>query len=225
MTKKPTYEELQQRVKELEKETALHKQIEGALRDSEKRSRAWLEHSPVCTKIVDGDFNLQFMSSAGVEDLQIDDITQFYGKPYPISFYPDSFRRLMTKNLEVAKETGKVITQEQPVADIEGNELWYHSTIVPGNNDEDQFEYLIVISIETTDRQQAEGALKKAHDELEQEVEERTNKLFKANEQLKREIEERKRVEVELRESELRFKILLNSLNDVAWAASVMSTR
>ncbi len=48
---------------------------------TEKRIRSWLEYSPVCTKIVDLDFNLQFMSSACIKSLGIDDITQFYGKP------------------------------------------------------------------------------------------------------------------------------------------------
>ncbi len=36
MTRKPTYEELEQRVKELEKEASKHKQAEEALRQSEK---------------------------------------------------------------------------------------------------------------------------------------------------------------------------------------------
>jgi len=144
--------------------TAIHdltdrKQSEEALRDSEKRSRAWLEHSPACTKIVDRDFNLQFMSSAGVEGLKIDDVTQFYGKPYPFDFYPESFRRLMAKNLEEAKETGKIIAQEASVVDIKGDELWFHSTLVPMNDDEGQFDYIMVVSIDTTERNQSEEAL------------------------------------------------------------------
>ena len=49
------------------------KQAEHRLRDAEKKSRAWLEHSPVCTKILDRDFNLQFMSASGIRDLKIDD--------------------------------------------------------------------------------------------------------------------------------------------------------
>ena len=58
-----------------------------------------MEHSPVCTKIVDLDFNLEYMSSSGIRDLKIEDTAQIYGKPYPFDFYPESFRRVMTGNL------------------------------------------------------------------------------------------------------------------------------
>ncbi len=132
------------------------KLTEEKLKDSEKRIRVWLEYSPVCTKIVDLDFNLQYMSRSGIEDLKIDDITQFYGKPFPFDLYPESFRNSMTKNLERVKETGEVITQEVSMLDTEGNELWYHSTLVPVNDDEGRIDYIMIVSIDTTDRRQAE---------------------------------------------------------------------
>jgi PAS domain S-box-containing protein len=50
-----------------------------------------------------------------------------------------------------------------------------------------------------TDRKRVDEALRKAHDELEQRVEERTAKLAKANEQLNLEVENRKSVEEALR--------------------------
>jgi PAS domain S-box-containing protein len=140
-------------------DTTQRKQAEERLRDSEKRSRAWLEYSPVCTKIVDLDFNLQYMSTAGIEGLKIDDITQFYGTRYPFDFYPESFRNRMTGSLAKVKETGEIITQEASVVDIEGNELWFHSTLVPVNDDEGRIEYIIVVSVDTTKRKQAEQAL------------------------------------------------------------------
>ncbi len=50
-----------------------------------------------------------------------------------------------------------------------------------------------------TERKQAEEALRKAHDELEKRVEERTAEFTAANEQLQQEIIERKRAEEEIR--------------------------
>ncbi|MFA9370221.1 MAG: PAS domain S-box protein [Labilibaculum antarcticum] len=130
-----------------------------SLEKSESQSNIWLENLPVCTKIVDPDFNLQYMSSSGIRELKIDDITEFYGKPYPLSFYPDSFKIPMIKNLKRAKETGETIRQEAPTQDIEGNTLWYHSTIVPVYNDKEQLDYIMVISLETTSSKKAENNL------------------------------------------------------------------
>ncbi len=138
------------------------KNVEKELQKTETKSHAALENSPVCTKIVDLDFNLQYMSRAGIEGLGIEDITEFYGKPYPLEFYPESFRTPMKKNLKQVKETGEVITQEASVVDTEGNELWFHSTIVPVNDDQGQLEYIIVVSSDTSVRKQAEMSLKSA---------------------------------------------------------------
>jgi PAS domain S-box-containing protein len=57
-----------------------------------------------------------------------------------------------------------------------------------------------------TDRKLAEEALRRAHDDLEQQVEERTSELREANEQLKQEIAERKKGEKALRRSEERYR-------------------
>jgi PAS domain S-box-containing protein len=156
MSTNPSYEELQQRILELEQSVLEHKK---ASQSEEEKSCLWLENSPVSTKIVDLNFNLQYMSSSGVRELKIDDITEYYGKPYPLSFYPDSFKIPMRKNLRQAIKTGEVITQEAPIVDVEGRELWYHSTIVPVYTDQGQLDYIMVVSLETTARKQAEEAL------------------------------------------------------------------
>jgi PAS domain S-box-containing protein len=68
-----------------------------------------------------------------------------------------------------------------------------------------------------TDRKRTAEALKKAHDELEEKVRERTAELTKANEQLKREVEERRRAEEALRDSESRLTFALEVSNTGAW--------
>ncbi|MCD4679521.1 MAG: hypothetical protein K8S00_03955 [Bacteroidales bacterium] len=54
-----TKEELQIIINQLERKIS-------DLEQSELKSSIWLENSPVCTKIVDLDFNLQYMSSSGI---------------------------------------------------------------------------------------------------------------------------------------------------------------
>ncbi len=62
---------LRDQVEALENQN-LERRPVGTLRsDSEEDSRAWLEHSPVYTKMVDLDFNLQYMSTAGIIGLGI----------------------------------------------------------------------------------------------------------------------------------------------------------
>lgn len=58
------------------------------------------------------------------------------------------------------------------------------------------------------ERHQAREALQRAHEELENRVEERTRELAQANQDLRAEITERRRVETALRESEVRFRRL-----------------
>ncbi len=138
-----------------------------------------LEASPVCTKIVDLDFNLKYMSSAGVKDLNIKDISAYYGQPYPLSFYPEPFRTQMTNSMERAKLHGKVVNQEGVINDLAGNEQYYLSTLVPVKNDKREVESIMIVSTNITAQKKAEHTLKLGLEDLESQVDARTAELQK----------------------------------------------
>lgn len=154
---------------------------------SEKQSTEWIEHSPVCTKIVDLDFHLQYMSSAGINGLGIDDITEYYGKPYPLAFYPQLFRDQMTQSLIKARDTAEVVIHEDAVVDLEGNVMWFHSTIVPisdHNAENDHIDYFMVVSVDITEQKQVNIEIEELNYALESRVKSRTLELEKAVEEL-----------------------------------------
>ena len=64
---------------------------------------------------------------------------------------------------------------------------------------------------------QKEAALQKAHNELEGRVQKRTAELDKTNTQLKQELESRKRTEQALRESEAKYRVLIENLPGVVF--------
>ncbi len=70
---------------------------------------------------------------------------------------------------------------------------------------------------DVTDRERAEEALRKAHDDLERRVKKRTADLSAANEQLRNEIAERERFETALRASEEKFRALVETTSDWVW--------
>jgi PAS domain S-box-containing protein len=64
--------------------------------------------------------------------------------------------------------------------------------------------------------QERDGALRRAHDELEQKVHERTSELTRSNRLLTQEVAEHKRTEEALRQSEERFRLMVSEVKDYA---------
>jgi PAS domain-containing protein len=67
MTKKPTYEELEQRVRELEEESLERKQVEDALRESEERLSSFMNSASDSMYLLDSDLNFVEVNKRGSE--------------------------------------------------------------------------------------------------------------------------------------------------------------
>ena len=143
------------------------KKIEELMISLERRNQALLDHSPVCHKIVDLDFNLQYMSASGFTMLKLDHNDDVYGKPYPFRFFPATFRNEMTKTIKKVKETGEMLTIEALTNDVEGNEVWLYSTLVPVL-DEGEIDYITVVSHDVTQQRLDERDRKRLEEQLAQ---------------------------------------------------------
>ena len=90
----------------------------------------------------------------------------------------------------------------------------YQDDFVPSEADKRVIDIIASAIAVEEERRRAEEALRKAHDELERRVEERTAELLRANQQLKREIVEREQAENCLRESEERLRAIFQKAQD-----------
>jgi PAS domain S-box-containing protein len=77
------------------------------------------------------------------------------------------------------------------------------------------------VSRDVTDRKRAEEALKRARDELEMRVKDRTAELQKANEMLKKQIKERIRADEKLKESEEKYRSLFENSGDAIFIVDI----
>jgi signal transduction histidine kinase len=85
-------------------------------------------------------------------------------------------------------------------------------------NELGEVSQIIEYCLDITDRKEMEESLRRAHDELELRVQQRTSELASANSALMSEIAERKRIEEALRLDERRLEALLE-LDQIPWAS------
>jgi len=97
---------------------------------------------------------------------------------------------------------------------------WTNTVLVDDNG---AVEYTVATGIDVTERRQAEAALRRAHDELELRVTERTAELARANKDLRSEVAERQRAEAALLTQFKQFSSIFDSLNAVVYVADMQT--
>ena len=221
MSKKPTYEELEQRVKELEKESVERKLAEEEAAESERKFRELAESlSELVYRAEPKTFVATYINKA-VESFYGYTVNKWLEDPslWESLIHPDDKEKVLAEFTEAQRMMEnkvieyRIIRKDNTIRWVEDHVSWEKDqtgTAVSMNG----------VMYDSTHRKQAEIEIRKAYDELEQKVEERTLELTKANEELKREIGERKRGEEALRESEEKYRTMMESMKAAVYICS-----
>ena len=206
MTDKPTYEELQQRVKELENQIVEGNLAGEAQRESEERFRAIFETAKDSIFIKDRHLRYTLVNPT-MEQLFGVPASQLLGKSDEELFGDEA--RAHIREIDSCVLRGEII-EEEDTKPVSGVLTTFHVIKVPIRDNSGEIIGLCGIARDITKQNEAQEALKKAHEELEQRVKERTTELSKINDQLIQEIEERKQKEEELR----KYERIVDASND-----------
>lgn len=171
--------------------------------DDASRTQAFLdsvvENIPITVFIKKAD-DLSFIrwNKAGEESTGVKN-EEMIGKTDYDFFPKEEAEFFVAKDRETLAKGAPVDIPEEPIhTRVKGLRI-LHTIKVPIMDATGKPLYLLGISEDITERKQAEEALRRAHDELETRVQERTSELLSANKALHAEITERKRAEDEIK--------------------------
>lgn len=103
----------------------------------------------------------------------------------------------------------------------DGTSFWSDTVISLVTDEEGRPCGMVGIDRDITNQRRAEQALREAHEELEQRVEQRTKQLVDANASLEKEIVDRRHAEKALRANEERFRLIAENVTDIVWTVEI----
>jgi len=167
MARKPTYEELEQRVKKLENKAFERKRAEEALQKSEEKARQYLDIAGVAFVALDNEGNITLINKRGLEILGYQR-EELLGKNWFKTCLPDRFQKdiLDVYHQLIRDEVEPVEYYENPVLTKDGKEriIAWHNTALRNPGGE------IVGSLSSgediTERLLAEEALQESENRL-----------------------------------------------------------
>jgi PAS domain S-box-containing protein len=180
-----------QRINELELPENERKRAEQLLRESEERFRTIVNSALDSIFIKDGSCKYQFVNTA-MERLFGIPASELSGKSDDELFGKDAGKHISEVDDRVLR--GEVV-EEEHTKPVRGVLTTFHVIKVPMSDASGKIVGLCGIARDITERKRVEEALRKAHNELEQRVEERTVELATRNKQLELEIAKRKQAE------------------------------
>ena len=194
------------------------KRLEDMLRESEERHRLLLEVSPDSIVLYDIEGKTIYVNPAFEQTFgwSLDELREKRIDFVPEENWPETKKAInrMLQGLKIKLFETRRLTKDGRILDIQSSSsLFFDRDDKPAGN--------IVILRDVTALKRAEETLRKAHDELEQRVKERTAELVLINENLKQEIVDRQHAEELLRESKERYRSLAENSMVGFWQISL----
>jgi len=176
---------------EAEKEITKCKEVETVFRESEEFNRRILESSSDSINVLDLDFCITYRSPVARRVMEFDNPLQCHNDNWLDCWKPEDRDRVRAAlNQALAGGTGFFHAY---CPTLTGTPKWWDVVVTPIKNKNGEVVKLLSSSRDVTERKYADEALKKAHEQLEQQVRERTAEL-------EEQIAERNRAESNLRE-------------------------
>lgn len=212
MPPKPSYEDLEQRIKELEKTETERKRAEEGLKDSREFFRFLSESSLLGVFQTDEAGSVLYLNSKWLEitGMAIDDAL---GSGWSKSLHPEDRSWVLKEWAKCLKE-GIGYDGEFRFVRPNGGVRWTHTRTSPVFSPTGDVMSHVGVNEDITERKPAELELALLYTELEQRIVDRTIELNRRNKQLELEINERKQAEEELRKSEGKIRELVETMNE-----------
>lgn len=204
--------------KEIQDEIAKRKRVETELTTSKEKYRTLFEESKDVVFISSPQGKFLDINRAGVELHGYESKEELLRINLAKELYVDPHQRAQfQKELE---EKGFVKDFEMVLKRKDGQHIVVLETAIAVRNAKGEVIAYQGFTHDITERKRAVEALRRAHDELEQRVEERTAELATANEALQIEIAERKQAQESMRDSEEKYRTLFQESRDAIYITS-----
>jgi PAS domain S-box-containing protein len=187
------------------------KQAEAALRKSEERFKLFMDNSPALAWMKDEQGRYVYFNDYSEEHIKLP-LEDRIGKT-DFELWPPATAEQFRKNDQAVLSSGQVIEVVEEGVRPDGSVRYYHNLKFPFQDSQGK-RFVAGVGMDITRQKRIEDELRKAHDELELRVEERTAELSRANDQLRHEIEERQRTEAALRQSYDELRAIYDGMVD-----------
>ena len=157
MDKKPTYEELEQRIQEFGEQTTKHKQMEEEMRESKAFSSSLLNNSPHPILVINPDTSIRYVNPE-LETLTGFSSEELTGRKAPYLWWTEETIQKTGKDLEEAMRKG-ARRLEELFQKKNGERFWVDITSVP-IRENGEFKYYLANWVDITERKEMEESIK-----------------------------------------------------------------